>query len=197
VRTLCRRRCEGAKIRRDCGGLSQSLLRPPGAAALTWNREKTKMRVLKKIFIGLGSVFLVLLALFTWLGIQSVRFKHEEAPFVKAYLTDLSRRWSVTDVYNRSANTFVEQADSPKGQRTIESFKPLGALISIQDFSLKNYSDGTWGQRGVFDFKARFQNGEALVEVTILEKGHTGPRVLGIYLTGIQVNPGASGKMTT
>ena len=155
------------------------------------------MQVLKKILIGLGSVFLVLLVLFTWLGIQSVRFKREEAPFVKTYVTDLSRHWNVADVYDRSANEFVAQADSPEGQRTIESFQALGSLISVQDFELKNYSDGTWGQRGVFEFKAYFKNGKSLVEVTIVVKGHNGPRVVGVHLTGIQTNPGASSKMTT
>lgn len=155
------------------------------------------MRVLKKILIGLGSVFLVLLLLFTWIGIQSVRFKREEAPFVKTYVADLSRRWNVADVYGRSANEFVEQADSPQGQRTMESFEALGSLISVQDFALKNYTDGTWGQRGVFDFKANFKNGKALVQVTIVDKGHGGPRVIGIFLTGIQLNPGATGKMAT
>ena len=155
------------------------------------------MRVLKKILIGLGSVFLLVIALFVWLGIQGTRFKREEAPFVRTYVADFSRRWDVADVYDRSANTFLAQVSSAEGQRVLQSFKSLGGLTSIHDFELKNFSDGTWGRRGVFDFKADFQNGEALVEVTILDDGHVGPRVIGIYLTGIQLNPVNSGKMST
>jgi hypothetical protein len=155
------------------------------------------MRVLKKILIGLGSVFLVLILLAVWLGIQGSRFKRDEAPFVKAYVTDLARRWDVADVYDRSANTLLEQADSAEGQSLMQHFRGLGALTSIHDFALKNFSDGTWGRRGVFDFKADFQNGEALVEVTVLDDGRAGPRVLGFYLNGIRMNPGAGGKMST
>jgi len=155
------------------------------------------MRVLKKILIGLGSVFLILIAVFAWLGVQSARFKRAETPFIKAYVTDLSRRWNVADVYDRSTNEFLAQADSPEGQRVIDRFKPLGTLTSIHDFELKNFSDGTWGRRGVFDFKASFQNGEALVEVTVIDKGRGGAQVLGIHLDGIQMNPGTGGKVST
>jgi hypothetical protein len=155
------------------------------------------MGVLKKIFIGLGSLFLVLVALFVWLGFESLRFKHEETPFVTAYLNDLSRHWQIADVYDRSANELISQVDSTEGRRTMQRFKPLGSLTTIHDFELNNYSHGTWGRRGVFDFKAGFQNGEALVEVTVLDKGGTGARVVRVYLTGIQMNPTVTGKLST
>lgn len=146
------------------------------------------MRVLRKVLIGFGSIFILLIALFVWLGVQSASFKHKENPFVEAYVTDLSRRWDVADVYDRSANEFVAQADSIEGRQAIQRFKPLGALTSIHDFELKNYSDGTWGHRGVFDFKAAFQNGDALVEIIVVQKGDVGARVLAINLSSIRMN---------
>jgi hypothetical protein len=155
------------------------------------------MRVLKKILIALGSVFVLLIIGFAWLGFQSARFKRAETPFVTTYVTDLSRRWNVADVYDRSANEFLAQADTAEGRRAIEMFRPLGALTSSGDLDLKNYSVGTWGRRGVFDFKARFQNGEAVVEVTIVDSGRGGARVLGVHLDAIKMNLGASGKMST
>jgi hypothetical protein len=154
------------------------------------------MHALKKILFGLGSLFLVLIALFAWLGVQSVRFKREEAPFVQAYVTDLSQRWDIADVYGRSADAFIAQASSAEGQRTIQRFKPLGTLTSIRDFELKNYSTGTWGRRGVFDFKADFRNGEALVEVTIVTQGNAGTRVLSINLNTVQINQAAAGRVS-
>ena len=166
-------------------------------AARIRRQEITKMRVLKKILIGLGSLFLVLVALFAWVGVQSARFKHAEAPCVQAYISDLSRRWNVADVYDRSANTLLTQADSPEGRRAIEQFRPLGALTSIRDFELKNYTDGTGGQHGVFDFKADFQNGEAVVEVIVVKGGGTSAQVLGVHLTSIRMKPGAGGKLST
>jgi hypothetical protein len=146
------------------------------------------MRVLKRILIGLGSLSLVLLALFAWLNFESGRFTRDEAPFVKAYVMDLSRHWNVADVYARSDNEFIAQADSALGQRTIQRFRSLGSLTSIADFELKNYSDSTWGRRGVFDFKAAFENGEALVEVTVVKRGDAGTRVLAINLSSVQIS---------
>jgi len=155
------------------------------------------MRTLKRILIGFGSFFLVLIALFAWLGMESVRFRREETPFVKAYVTDLSRHWDVADVYDRSDNELITQASSADGRRTIQRFSSLGSLTSIDDFQLKNYSDGTWGSRGVFDFKAAFENGEALVEVTVVKHGGAGTRVLGINLSSIQISQIASRKLAT
>jgi hypothetical protein len=154
------------------------------------------MRMLKRILIGFGAVFLVLIAVFAWLGFQSTRFRRAEAPFVEAYMTDLSRRWSVADVFDRSANALLAQANSPEGERAMQMFKPLGTLTSIRDLELKNYSVGTWGRRGVFAFKGRFQNGEAVVEVTILDNGRGLTQVLGVHLDSIKTNPGAGGKVS-
>jgi hypothetical protein len=155
------------------------------------------MRVLKKILIGFGSAFLVLLALFAWLGVESLRFKREETPFVKAYVTDLARHWNLADVFDRSDNELIAQADSAVGRQTIQRFRSLGSLTSIDDFELRNYSAGTWGRRGVFDFKAAFENGEALVEVTVVSHGGASTRVLGINFNSIRMSRDASGKVTT
>jgi hypothetical protein len=155
------------------------------------------MHVLKKIFIGLGSLFLLLIALFAWLGIQSVRFRSQETPFVKAYVTDLSRRWNVADVYSRSANALINQANSAQGRRAIESFKALGALTAIHDFELQNYSAGTWGHRGVFDFKADFENGKALVQVIVVDKDGANPQVLAFHLESVEMSPGVRGRVST
>lgn len=56
------------------------------------------------------------------------------------------------------------QAESAAGQRITQRFR-RGAVTSIHELELKNYSEGIRGQRGVFDLKAGFQNGDALVEV--------------------------------
>jgi hypothetical protein len=155
------------------------------------------MGVLKKVLIGFGVVFLVIIALAVWLGFQSVRFGRAERPFVEAYVTDFSRHWRVADVYDRSANEFLTQASSSEGERAIAMFRPLGALTSISDFEIKNYKVGTGGRSGVFDFKGKFENGTAVVEVTIIDNGHDGARVVGVHMENITVNPGTGGKLST
>ena len=62
------------------------------------------MRVLKNILIGLGVIFLVALAFFAWIGVSGSQFRKEQAPFVEAFVTDLSKRWDIADVYDRLAN---------------------------------------------------------------------------------------------
>ena len=60
--------------------------------------KSRQMRVLKNALIGLGVLFLVVLAFFAWIGVSSSQFRKEEAPFVETFVTDLSKRWDIADV---------------------------------------------------------------------------------------------------
>lgn len=154
------------------------------------------MRVLKRILIALGSAFLLLVVLIGWVGMQSLRFKRQETHFVESYVKDLSRQWNVADVYDRSESAFIAQASSMQGRRALQSFKSLGRLTAVHDLELRNFFDGTAGRRGVFDFRADFQNGTAQVEVTVIDGRHMGTRVLGINLSGIQTSPSANARIS-
>jgi hypothetical protein len=144
------------------------------------------MQIVKKILIGLGVFFLVVIAFFTWLGVSSARFRTQEEPFVTAFVTDLSKRWEIKDVYDRLANPFVEQVSSAQGQQLLHQFKQLGALQSVRDLELRNYVSGTNGKTGSFTFKGTFENGDAVVNLTILKNG-SAVRVLSLYLSGTQL----------
>jgi hypothetical protein len=153
------------------------------------------MRVLKNILIGLGVLFLVVLAFFAWIGVSSSQFRKEQAPFVETFVTDLSKRWDIADVYDRLANSFIEQAGTPQAQQLLHQFKRLGALKSVRDLGLRSYNTNNNTRTGLFSFKGTFENGEAVVNVTIVKKGGA-VRVFGFYLRATDMRDGASKLQT-
>ena len=153
------------------------------------------MQVLKNILIGLGVLFLVALALFAWVGVSSSQFRKEQAPFVERFVTDLSKRWDIADVSDRMANPFIEQASTPQARQLLHQFKELGALQSVQDLQLRSYLTNNNGQTGIFSFKGMFENGEGVVNVTIVKKDGVA-RVSGFYLKGTHTRDGGSKLQT-
>jgi hypothetical protein len=155
------------------------------------SRKGRQMRVLKNILIGLGVLFLVVLAFFAWIGVSSRQFRKEEAPFVETFVTDLSKRWDIADVHERMANSFIEQAGTPQAQQLLHQFKQLGGLKSAHDLELRNYYASSNGRTGIFSFKGTFESGEGMVQVTIVKKDGA-VRVLGFYLKATHTRDGAS-----
>jgi hypothetical protein len=151
------------------------------------------MRVLKNILIGLGAVFVVVIALLAWIGASSSQFRKEQAPFVETFVTDLSKRWNIADVYDRLANP--EQTDTPQARELLHQFKQLGALQSIHDLNLRSYITNNKGRTGLFSLKGTFENGEAIVTVTIV-KNEGAVRVLGFYLKTTHMGNGVSKLQT-
>ena len=153
------------------------------------------MRVIRKILVGLGVLFLVLIAVFSWVVVVGRHFRDEQTPFVKTFVTDLSRHWNVADVSDRIAGTTLDQALTPKGQQMFHLFKQLGALRSAGDLTMARFNVDTKGTTGVFEFKGTFDNGEADVQVTVLKKGGSA-WVLGFYLNDIRRREGAGNVET-
>jgi hypothetical protein len=153
------------------------------------------MRVLKNILIGLGVLFLVVFALFAWVRVSSNQFRKEQAPFVESFVTDLSKRWDIADVHDRIANIFIEQVSTPQAQHLLHQFKRLGKLQSVHDLELRGYKSDNGGRTGLFSFKAAFENGEALMNVTIVEKDGEA-RVLGFYLKATRMRDGGAKLQT-
>jgi len=143
------------------------------------------MRLIRKILVGLGVLFLVLVAVFSWAVVVGRQFRDEQTPFVKTFVTDLSRHWNVADVSDRIAGTTLDQALTPKGQQMFHLFKQLGVLRSAGELSMERFNVNTTGTTGVFEFKGTFDNGEADVQVTVLKKGGSA-WVLGFYLNDIR-----------
>jgi len=142
------------------------------------------MQILKRVLLGLGSLFGLIVVLAIVMGISSAHFKIQQAPFVTRFVTDLSHRWELTDVYDRLSNNFIEQAGSAEGQLALRRIKTLGALRSVQDLEIRNYSMMTSGSTAIFAFKGTFDNDLALVTVTVLRKSGT-VRVMAFHVDPI------------
>ena len=148
------------------------------------------MRAVKNILIGLGVFFLVVLALFAWVGMSSRQFRKEEAPFVEKFVTDLSKHWDTADVNDRMTSSFIVQAGTPQAQQLLHQFKQLGALKSVQDLELRSYRSFNTEQTGLFSFKGTFENGAGVVNLTIVKKDGA-VHVIGFFLETTHVG-GAS-----
>ena len=149
------------------------------------------MRVVKTILIGLGALFIMVIALLAWVGVSGSQFRKEQAPFVETFVADLSKRWDIADVHDRLANPLIEQASTPQTQQLLHQFKQLGALKSVHDLELRAYKTYNNGRTGLFSFKGTFENGEAVVNVTIIKKDGA-VRVLSFYLKGTHTRDGGS-----
>jgi hypothetical protein len=149
------------------------------------------MRVLKKILIGLGVLFLVVIAFLAWTGVSSRQFRQEQAPFVETFVTDLSKRWDIADVHDRMGSRFIEQASTPQAQELLHRFKQLGALISVHDLELRSYLYNNNGRTGNFSFRGTFEHGEGVVNVTIVKKDGA-VRVSGFFLKATHTRDGVS-----
>ena len=129
------------------------------------------MKVIKKILMGLGAVFLtiVFLALFVMHSQKEFREKHEE--FVKTFLFEYSQSWEIARVSSSLTNEMLSQINTPAGINATNLFRTFGKITDISDFKIAKYGTHTNGtSTGVFTFKAAFENTKGLVTVVVQEE---------------------------
>lgn len=68
-------------------------------------------------------------------------------------------------------------------------------LQSLHDLELRSYYSNNNGRTGLFSFKDTFENGEGVVNVTIVKK-YGAVRVLGFYLKATHMRDGGSKLQT-
>ena len=147
-----------------------------------------RTKFVRRVLIALGALSVVFMTLSVWVGVNSVRFRKQERPFVIAFAQDLSRRWQFDDVYARLDRQFIQQSDTDAGRRSLAQFSRLGSLRSVNDFQMNNFLFDPNGSVGVFSFKGTFDNGNALIRVTLGERrGAT--RVLGLNISAVRLAP--------
>ena len=149
-----------------------------------------QMRALKKILIGFGVLLLMIGAFVSWLSVSSSYFRKEHTHFVETFIADLSKRWDIDDVHDRIADAVVSKARSPEGQHLLHQLAQLGALKSIRDVELRGYRSHGSEKTGYFSLRGTFENGEAEIELTIIENSGT-VRVAGFYVDGAHLRGGA------
>ncbi len=129
------------------------------------------MQIIKKILIGLGVVFALFIGFVIFMFGESGDFKENNEQLVREYTQKFSQNWSISSVSDLSTNDLLSQITTPNGQHSLRQFQSFGKLVEIEDIEISNYNTSTGaGTTGVFKFKAKFENLNALVTVTVREK---------------------------
>jgi len=129
------------------------------------------LKVIKNIFICLGVLFAVCIAISIYLGFKSAEFKKTYSPFAQQFMVDFSQDWEIADVQPRLSNDFLAQMETPNAKQAMFVFRNLGKVIKMQDMELKNFRTSVGSGRhqfGAFVFKADFENASGLVTLTVV-----------------------------
>jgi len=140
------------------------------------------MEFIKKLMMWLGGIFMLIVVLIIFLAAGSSSFKEEQEPFVEQFMTDFSQRWETQDIYARLSNEFIEQINTQESKTILAQFKTMGKIQNISDFEIGNYNAQTSGTTGEFSFKGTFENGDALINMTV-KSSDNGVRVIFFRLT--------------
>lgn len=146
------------------------------------------MKILKRILIGFGLLFVGLIGFFAYMGTAASEFRTEQGPFIEKFMKAFSENWEVASVRDKLSDDLLKQIDSQAGKNALGIFQTMGRFRSMTDLSLQSYSAGTWGKTGKFTFKGRFSNGPAQVEI-IVNKRDGKTRVTGLHITPSRVAP--------
>lgn len=144
------------------------------------------MKMLKKVLMWIGGIFLSLVLFVIFLGYRSSAFESEMTPFISEFVTDISQEWTMESVSNRVSNDFLRQAVTPAGRQILDGFRTLGQVQQIREIQIQNYRTATDGTTGDFTLRAKFETADTLIQITILSTSN-GPRVQTFRIDPIEV----------
>jgi len=128
------------------------------------------MKVIKKVLVGLGVLFVLFICLAIFLAGSSSEFEEKHKEFVLNYTEEFSKGWEINSVSPITTNGMLSQINTPNGKHALNVFRTFGIFIEATDFELFNYSSHAGGPTvGIFKFKAQFKNANTLVTVTVHE----------------------------
>jgi len=126
------------------------------------------MKILKKILVGFGVIFVLLIAVIIFVAGSASEFKEDHEQFVKDFTREFSQDWEIDSLGSKVTNDLLSNIRTTKGKRAIAIFRSLGKLVDITDIELRNYNANAGGPTtGVFSFKASFENAKTVVTVTV------------------------------
>jgi hypothetical protein len=146
------------------------------------------MKVLGRILVTLGVVFVGLVVLAGVLFWQQAEFGKDYEPFVRAFMADYAGAWDIVEVRDRVTNEFLLQAQSPTGVQVAAFCRRMGKLREISDLTVERFHAGTGGRTGTFSFKAEFQHAPAVVTLQ-LHVADGEPRVVALNVQPLAEPP--------
>ena len=145
----------------------------PSPTGLDGGARKNKggfLKLIKKIFIGIGILFVVILALLVWVGFSTnkvyKRFEHTAEPFINKFLSDQSP-WNYEKSKPYLSKAWLQITSDADGNKLFTFFNKLGAFKSVDSIewqgcnSSKHTEHGSI-QRCNYVVKASYEEGAAV-----------------------------------
>jgi hypothetical protein len=147
------------------------------------------MEYAKKILMGFGGFFVLIILAIIFLGKSSSEFSEHYKPFAKQFIIDFSTDWDDGKVFGRMSNSFKEQAMSEHGKQIVLQFKDnLGSLRSISSIELEHYKARTGGEEEArFSVSAEYEKGHAVWQMSIIVSDSSA-KVEGVNLSVFKPN---------
>jgi len=140
------------------------------------------MKLIKNILTSIGALCIIFLVFFIYLGTGAGQFKQQQAPFINSFMHDFSPNWEISDVSKDVSNDLIKQLETPKGEKLIQLLHHLGRYQEMSDLTISDYNSSRAGKSASLSFKAKFSNGPARIEISIVETDSK-TWVSGLYVT--------------
>ncbi|WP_415898796.1 hypothetical protein [Neptuniibacter sp. QD48_11] len=140
------------------------------------------MKIVYRVFVGLGVLFCLFAALAFYLSFSSAQFVSNQTQFISDFTQDFSENWEVSDVYERLDNNLILEFKKPQGAEALSHFAALGSLSNISDITMERYNEGTNGTVAVLTYKAIFQNAKSVITIQLVKLDDS-VKVQGFYIT--------------
>lgn len=125
------------------------------------------MKIIKNILAGIGLLFVLVAALGAFTSFSRSNFEERNRAFSELFVRDLSAAWRIEDVQDRLTNEFLVDLAVPETRKAFRVLAGWGQLKEIADVELLKHQFGKEGETGAFRFKANFENGNAIVVLTV------------------------------
>ncbi|MBN1008819.1 hypothetical protein [Amphritea pacifica] len=148
--------------------MDENPYRAPNASNEKPERGSGAIRIIKKILIGLGVVFGLLIVLIIW-GAYSTsntygKFENRAEPFIENFLAEQDP-WDYKKARPYLSDAWLESTTDEDGVKLFGYFKKLGVLTSIDSIAwqgcLNHKSTSGAVERCNYDVMASYENGKA------------------------------------
>lgn len=101
--------------------------------------------------------------------------------FLKGFIVDFSKNWNALDVSDRLSVEFKNSLNRENAMKALEYYKELGRAKNIRGLELTTYRELGYAVLGIFKTNVIFENNEAEVVITLVERNGTG-RVVAFHV---------------
>lgn len=134
--------------------------------------------MLKKIIKGIGITILVILVIFSIIGIytwhKKTQYESTAVPYIKDVLPKLST-WDVAIAKQHMATTALEKIKDEELSKLFKWFSKLGALKSMEEPQFQNVTSGITSDDGAntvvtYTVVAHYEKADANIVIRLLDK---------------------------